>query len=341
MSTTLRVTMVSESEFGVQGQGVHTAHRELVDALDRRDDVEVNVNTWRRPADITHIQTVGPYSLWYLLFGKGKKVVSAHVVPASFVGSLAGAKYWLPLARLYLKWFYGRADCVFAVSNMVRDELVNDMGLSNRIEVTYNTVDMAKYRPDRKGRQAARQKLGIAEDQFMVLGIGQVQPRKRVDVFIDTAKQSEALFVWVGGIPFKRMGADFDAMQRLLETDQPNVRMTGIIDHVEVADYTAAADAFYLPAEQENHPMCVLEAAGAGLPIILNDIREYDDTFRPDAIFVTSAEQAAQAVNRLAADDDYRSEIAAKSRAISKRFDSSSGARRAVDIYRSLLGKMV
>lgn len=328
--------MVSESEFGVQGQGVHTAHRELVQALDTRDDVTVTVNQWRVPADVTHIQTVGPYSLWYLLFGKGKKVVSAHVVPASFVGSLAGAKYWLPLARLYLKWFYGRADCVFAVSNMVRDELVDGMKLRNRVEVTYNTVDMAQYQADPSERQAARRELGIADDQFMVLGIGQVQPRKRVDVFIDTAKQSDGLFVWVGGIPFKRMGADYDAMQRLLDTDQPNVRMTGIIDHDQVARYTAAADAFYLPAEQENHPMCVLEAAGASLPIILNDISEYDDTFRPDAIFVSTATQAAQAINRLATDASYRDEISQASRRIAQRFDSSAGAERALGIYRQL-----
>ena len=30
--------------------------------------------------------------------------------------------------------------------------------------------------------------------------------------------------------------------------------------------------------------MCVLEAAGANLPIVLRDIPEYDDTFADDAI---------------------------------------------------------
>lgn len=337
MMKKLNITMVSESEFSVQGHGVHTAHRELVEALEKRADVEVRVNDRTHAADITHIQTVGLYSLRYLLFGKGKKVVSAHVVPASFVGSIVGTRYWLPLAKLYLKWFYGRADLVFAVSKSVRDELVDHMHVKTRVEVLYNTVDMSRYKASTAEQKAARERLSIDPQAFVVLGIGQVQPRKRVDVFLETARQSSAYFVWVGGIPFKRLGADYAAMQRLLDTRGDTIRMTGIIDHSEVAHYVAAADAFYLPAEQENHPMCVLEAAGADLPIILNDLPEYDDTFRPDAVFVTTAEAAASEIERLARDRSYYEQRQQQSRAIAARFDSSAGAARAVMQYRTLL----
>jgi 1,2-diacylglycerol-3-alpha-glucose alpha-1,2-galactosyltransferase len=112
----VRVTQVSESEFTVQGHGVHTAYKELTNALKKRDDVEVVVNQYTQ-TDITHIHTVGLYSLRHLLFSPSKKVVSAHIVPESLVGSLVGVKLWLPLAKLYLRWFYNRADLLFAVSD--------------------------------------------------------------------------------------------------------------------------------------------------------------------------------------------------------------------------------
>lgn len=333
----MKIVQVSESEFSVKGQGVHTAYREMVDGLSSSKKAEVAVNNFRAEADITHIQTVGPYSLWFLLFGRGKKVVSAHVVPASFVGSLVAAKYWLPLARRYLKWFYGRADLVCAVSNSVRDILVDDMGLKNRVEVTYNTIDMSKYQFSSTEKRLARNKLGIDKHDFVVLGIGQVQQRKRVDNFIEASKHSDAFYVWVGGIPFKNLGADYSKMSKLLTIKQKNLRMTGIVDHSEVASYIASADAFYLPAEQENHPMCVLEAAGASIPIILNDISEYDDSFRPDAIFVSDAKQACHAIDRLRNDKKYYQEMVRGSKRIAERFDSKAGTNRLLDLYRSIL----
>ncbi|MFZ2494417.1 MAG: hypothetical protein WAW60_01420, partial [Candidatus Saccharimonadales bacterium] len=89
----MKIAMISESEFSVQGHGVHTAYIELVNAIKKRSDVELVVNTFGS-ADIRHFHTVGPYSLAHLLFGHGKKVVSAHIIPESLVGSLIGAKYW-------------------------------------------------------------------------------------------------------------------------------------------------------------------------------------------------------------------------------------------------------
>ena len=101
--------------------------------------------------------------------------------------------------------------------------------------------------------------------------------------------------------------------------------------------YLHAADAFFLPAEQENHPMCVLEAAGAGLPIILRDIHEYDDTFRPDAQFISSAQDAARVIDKLRNDAKwYKQQVTAAGR-IAKRFDSRAGGERLVKFYRSVV----
>ena len=335
----LTIIQVSESDFSVKGQGVHTAYEEIASGLTARDDTHVVKNKFSVTADIRHIHTVGPYSAMHLLFGSGKKVVSVHVIPASFVGSLVGAHFWLPLAALYLRWFYGRADMLFAVSGTVAHELKTTLKLGKkRIETFYNTVNMQHYASTPDERVAARKKLGIAEDATLVLGNGQVQPRKRLDTFYETAELlPDVQFIWIGGIPFKRLGADYAEMTHLMEHPPKNARVTGVIDHELVRTYLAAADAFFLPAEQENHPMCVLEAAGASLPILLRDMPEYDDTFRGDAYMVKDAKMAADEIARLRRDSAYRKERVAQTKRIAERFDSSAGAARAVQLYKTLL----
>ncbi|MGB3023766.1 MAG: glycosyltransferase [Candidatus Saccharimonadales bacterium] len=335
----LSINMISESEFTVQGHGVHTAYLELTNALKQRDDVDIAVNTFRRRADITHVQTIGPYSLFQMLFNGGKKVISAHVVPASFVGSIAGAKYWLGASRWYLKWLYGRADCVLAVSGSVADELKNSMHLKNRVETFYNTIDMGQYAPSAEGKRSARSTLGIDEKTFVVIGNGQVQPRKRLDTFVAAARAlPDVKFIWIGGIPFKHLGADYDAMMSIINSVPANVTVTGVIPLADVRNYLLAGDVFFLPSDQENHPMCVLEAAGARLPIILRDIKEYDDTFRPDAMFIATDEQAIHAIASLRDDHSVYETWQKHSDAIAGRFDSAAGAERAMNVYRSLLG---
>lgn len=332
--------MVSESDISVQGHGVHTAYVEIANALEKRNDISVIRGDFGRATDcdVVHLHTFGPSTLRKLLQRGPKKVVSAHVVPASLLGSIILAKYWLPLARLYMKWFYNRADKVLAVSGTVAEILHTDLGVpKEKIETFYNTIDMQRYVTGPKEKTVARARLDLADDDFVVLGNGQVQPRKRLDIFV---KMAEALpdvqFIWVGGIPFKQLGADYAKMQRLMESAPPNLKITGVIPHEQVRDYLTAADIFCLPAEQENHPMCVLEAASAGLPIILRDIPEYNDTFGTDAIRVGD-DGFVGAVVKLKNDKQAYKQQQVKTKAIANRFDSSEAAKRLVKMYGQLV----
>lgn len=332
--------MVSESDISVQGHGVHTAYDEMASALERRDDVEVIRGKFGEEidCDIIHLHTFGTHA-WRKIAQDGpKKVVSAHVVPASLVGSIILAKYWLFAARAFMRWFYNRADKVLAVSDTVAETLHKELYVpKSKIEVFYNTIDMQQYATTSAKKSAARKKLHIKKNDFVVLGNGQVQPRKRLDIFIKMAQDlPDVTFIWVGGIPFKHLGAEYAHMQQLINDAPNNLTVTGVIPHKDVFDYFAAADVFCLPAEQENHPMCVLEAAGAGLPIILRDIPEYDDTFGQDVIRCNDEDFVA-AISKLRTDASFYKQQQQKTKAIAKRFDSSEAAAKLVKMYRQLV----
>jgi len=332
--------MVSESDISVQGHGVHTSYDEIATALEKRDDVTVVRGDFghQTPCDVVHFHTIGPRT-WRKLLQKGpKKVVTAHVVPASFVGSIVLAKYWLFAARWYMRWYYNRADMVLAVSGMVVEALHEELHVPrSKITLMYNTIDMGRYAPTKMSKQAARTRLQIDPAAFVVLGNGQVQPRKRLDVFVAMAKGlPDVTFIWVGGIPFKQLGADYKAMEKLMTTLPQNMKITGVVPHAEVKDYMQAADVFCLPAMQENHPMCVLEAASAQLPIILRDIPEYDDTFARDALRCTTNEEFINAVKELRQPEAARA-WKAKTKHIAERFDSKHAAAELMQLYRSLV----
>ena len=331
----LRVVQISESAFSVQGHGVHTAFVETVRGLQMLDDVEVSENNFRA-ADIRHIHTFGVYGLLQLLFGRGKKVVSAHVVPASLVGSIVGAKYWLPVAKCYLRWFYNRADVLIAVSDETRHEL-ETLGVRTRIEIIYNMIDTSRYNVTPADKQAAREKYSVASDAFVVIGNGQVQPRKRVDTFVAMARKLPGTqFIWVGGMPFGAIAAESGDMQRLIDTAPDNVTFTGVVSLDEVRQYLAAGDVFVMTSQQETFGLAIVEAAASGLPVVLRDLHDYDQTFRPDAVMCQEEEFAA-AITHLRTDPVYYRTMQAAAARLAERYDSRTIAKQLVAVYRSIL----
>lgn len=337
MTKKIRVNMVSETEFTVQGHGVHTAYVEMARALKKRSDVDLVINV-DRPADITHIQTMGTYALRRLLKGPGKKVISGHLVPDSFIGSLAMAHIWRPFAVRYMRWFYNHADLILAVSDDTKNDLLS-IGVTKPMEVFYNIIDTSQYESTPADRHQARRKLKIDDDAFVVIGAGQVQPRKRVDSFIELARKlPDVKFIWVGGMPFGKVAADHEKMKRMIESAPANVTMTGIVPLADMRRYYQAANAFILPSEQETFGLVVVEAAATGLPVILRDIPDYDETFKGFAIQVDERKFVAE-IKKLRQDKSYYAQAQAKAKQLAAKFDSKAGAERLVKLYRQLANK--
>jgi len=331
----MKINIISESAFGIVGHGVHTAYLEHVASLEDYPGVEVVTNSKER-ADIVHIHTVGTYSFRRLFTSTGKNVVSAHVIPESFVGSLIGARFWAPYAKVYLRWFYNRADAVVAVSEDTKDHLVA-MGVKKPITVIHNTIDTSRYHNSPELKKKARESLNFKADAWVVIGAGQVQPRKRIDSFIETALACpEMQFIWVGGMPFGKMAAEHGAMEQLMALAPPNVTFTGIIPFEQMCEYYRAADAFFLPSAQETFGLVVVEAAAAGLPVVLRDIPDYAETFKGDAVMASDGTFADELL-KLKADPRHYEKMKTAAERIAKRYDSHEGAKQLVALYESLL----
>ena len=331
----LKVNVISESAFTVQGHGVHTAFTETIDSLKEYSDCDVVVNS-DVAADIIHIHTVGPYSLRYLLWGRGRKVVSAHVTPGSFVGSIIGAKYWYRLAKWYLKWFYNRADGVLAVSSDVARELA-EMGVHRQIYLVPNTIRTQLFNTTPMLREMARESLKIAPEDFVVLGAGQVQPRKRIDIFEAAAEElPDVKFIWAGGIPFKQLAASSRSMEMVMNKHASNIEFTGQVTREEIVTYFHASDLFFFPSEHETFGLVIVEAAAAGLPLLLRDLEQYRDTFG-DGYERGDDETFGSIIGRFARDKAYYVRWQKASAEVADKYDASNGTKTLVDVYENVL----
>ena len=72
---------------------------------------------------------------------------------------------------------------------MVADELINDMHVP-KTKVLYNTINMSRYKHSAAEKKSARKKLGLKDDDFVVMGNGQVQPRKTFGYFNKSCQDS-------------------------------------------------------------------------------------------------------------------------------------------------------
>jgi 1,2-diacylglycerol-3-alpha-glucose alpha-1,2-galactosyltransferase len=329
------VNVVAESAFTVSGHGVHSAYLEDLALLRRLPDVRLTTNRPIR-TDIQHLHTVGPYAVATQRLGV-RNVVTAHLTPASLANSLRGHRTWHEPFLRHLRAVYNRADTVLALCPGDVDVLA-EFGVTAPIRLLPNSIDAAAIRSGMPSRAAARQRLGIAPDQPLVVGVGQVQPRKGIRTFLTCARDvPQAAFRWIGGMIFGPLAARRGEMRRLVRGAPPNTRFVGAHPRPAVFEYLAAADLFFLPSHHESCPMAVLEAASAGVPIVLRDLPRYRNLFGAGFQYGTD-ETFTDIVRACLTDRDLRLSLAQGASRVADRFDSALRARELTAVYRSLSG---
>src|SRR5205085_1533814 len=87
-----------------------------------------------------------------------------------------------------------------AVSESTRAFLIEHEGMQPaRVTTIHNGIDVEKYRPRPELRVAARRELGLAEDAFVVAGVGRLTHQKNFALFLDVAAALPATHFIIAG----------------------------------------------------------------------------------------------------------------------------------------------
>lgn len=304
----LRVNITSETAFwGMEGQGGHTGFLDCIDLMSRHPDLEVFVNS-KRQCDVLHSHSWGPgYYLRGLRY-PGRRILTAHAIPESAEGSLpfmCGSTR--AFVRRYLKRIYDFSDIVVAVDPRSAESL-RRLPVRSPVEVVSNAIRTERFFPSESLRREGRALLGIDGRRPVVLGVGQVQPRKGIHDFSEVARAfQEVDFIWVGGRPFGLVSAGLHELNHLMSTTPANLRFAGLHDLAVMPLLYNAADVMFFPSLQENCPYAPIEAAACGLPVIFRNLPVYAELYRTGYRAADDAAGFIAALRALLADPaEYR-----------------------------------
>jgi len=243
----------------------------------------------------------------------------------------------MPFVRLGLKTVYSYSDVCLAISPMVEKAII-DTGAKTRIVRIYNPVHIENWKRTSEKRKTGRQMIGLNDNDFVVLGVGQLTGRKGVDDFIDIADAiPEARFVWAGGRPFGGLSEGIKRINDRIARAGSNFINAGTIDLEKMPYVYAAADLMIFPSYQENCPLAPIEAAASGMPVIFRDIEEYRSLYENPYLKASSTAEFISMTKRMIEDQMFYDDGLRISDRLLSQFNKNEIRNKLITIYESLI----
>jgi 1,2-diacylglycerol-3-alpha-glucose alpha-1,2-galactosyltransferase len=332
----MKIHVISETPFIMKATGVHTAFLDHIELLRSKNDVEVVVNE-EGTGDVFHGHTYGLYNIWKGRNYRGRRVFTVHVIPDSIKGSLPLWKLFMPFVRLGLRIVYSYADVCIAISPMV-EKAILETGAKTRIVNIYNPVHTDYWKRTEEKRITGRKMLGLNENEFVVLGVGQLTGRKGVDDFLDISEAfPDVNFVWAGGRPFGRLTEGIKRIDERFRSAGNNVVNAGQINLEDMPLIYAAADLMLFPSYQENCPLAPIEAAACGMPVIYRDIEEYRSLYENPYLKAATTNEFIRLTKRMIDDKEFYNDGLKISEQLLRQFDKDQIREKLLSLYKDLV----
>jgi len=187
-----------------------------------------------------------------------------------------------------------------------------------RARVLHNPIDVGYYASGR----SRRAELGIGEGDVVVVTVGQIVPRKGIDVLLGAAERllpthPRLHFLVVG--PEKASHAEYPAeLGARAAAPELGGRFRFLGSRADVPDLLASADIFALPTRDEPFGLVIAEAMAASLPVVTTNIGGIPEVVgSSDAGILLDPDDVAgfaEAIGRLAASPEERSRRGARGR---------------------------
>jgi len=253
----------------------------------KEDKNKKNLSLLVKNADIVYVWFASYHGLKAVHLAKkyGKKVVT--VASGYSVANLPEYNYGLA-AKVYTRWIpkyiLKNSDCIVAVSESNKKEILRLIKKHKCVKVIFHGVDVERFKPDKNIRK-----------EKMVITVGTLDgvsfKRKGIDKFISVAKHFPSTkFVVIGKIKEK--------MKSYLEDTSQNVTFTGFVSDDDLLNFYQKAKVYAQFSFHEAFGCSVAEAmlcncipvvtAGTSLPEVVGDagftVTHWDEKEAAEAI---------------------------------------------------------
>lgn len=272
------INMLSKAH-KVKGQGVLSAHDEQVDLVRKELCGQFRIlESDKAYGDINHYHTINLRYYFHAMAAKVRRetVGYVHFLPETVENSIKLPRWMKKVFYKYMLSFYRNMDHLVVVNPYFVDEL-EKYGVKREM-ITYipNFVSEDQFfKMEEEERKACRDEFGFT--RFTVLCAGQLQKRKGVLDFIETAKlRPDVDFVWAGNFAFGNISDGKKDIEEAMKIAPDNVKFLGLVDRSKMNGLYNACDLFFLPSFEELFPMTILEAMNCHKPVLVRDLPIYD-----------------------------------------------------------------
>lgn len=189
-------------------------------------------------------------------------------------------------------------------------------------------IDLKKFNSGYVDKNEKREEIGVHADDFVLLSVGELIPRKNHEVVIralSVLKQRDNLnhieYVICGRGAYE---ADLKKLAEGLD----------VADHVhflgyrnDISEICNCADLFVFMSHQEELPVALMEAMACGLPVVCSNIRGNTDLIEDGVtglIANNTPEEVAEAISEMKNNTALRNRVASAALHKIKQFDLSS-----------------
>jgi glycosyltransferase involved in cell wall biosynthesis len=226
---------------------------------------------------------------------------------------------------------------IIAPAQYVKDELIS-FGVKRPITVIPNGVNITKFKPAKNND--LREKLGLLENDKIVLCVARLAKEKSLDFLIKTfaryAKDNpNAYFVIAGDGPER---ANLQKLITDLNIDN-KIFLLGMVPYQEIPQVYNGADVFIFASQTETEGMIVPEALSSGLPVLAVRDRVFEQFIESgkDGFLVEKQEEVFNAhLDRLLKDDNLRLEMGKNARIKAEQFSLDEVAKKFENLYKQI-----
>ena len=172
------------------------------------------------------------------------------------------------LTRNRIRWFVASADLVTTPAETIR-ELLRSYGVKKEIIMLPNPISLSGFNYQEGG--TVRRQWGLSAEDLVLISVGRLGIEKNLGFMLEAFAVITSLvaempvrLVLVGDGPeearLREMGAKLGLGDRVI--------FAGSVPYAAIPSYLAAADLFLMSSIAEVKPLVLLEAMGAGLPIV-------------------------------------------------------------------------
>jgi D-inositol-3-phosphate glycosyltransferase len=215
----------------------------------------------------------------------------------------------------------------------------------DKITVIPLGVDMDRFRPAAKAD--ARTRLGLSQDERIVLFVGRLEPLKGVDILIGAASMLDSdvdcsVLIVGGDETTHQQVADLRGLASTLGVGE-RVAFVGAVDHDLLPLYYNAADVCVVPSHYESFGLVAIEAMASGVPVVASRVGGLTGTVKDGEtgylVPWLCPEPFAERIELLLDNEPLRVSLGEAAREAVSRYRWENVAGAVLDVYELLTGE--